>query len=444
MSVPAEVRYARSRDGIDIAYQVRGDGPQDVLFVPGFVSHLDLMWEIPPFAAIDEALSRCGRVTTFDKRGTGLSDRTLGFGSLEERMHDISAVLDAAGVERAHLFGISEGGPLALLFAASAPERVASVAVYGTFARLLRAPDHPEGLDPDLVEPFLEVVGDDWGTGRAMGYFVQGMPRTDDLVRATARYERSACTRQMATEILRLNIAIDIRAVLPAIRVPTLVLHSTDDPLVPVEAARYLAAHVPGARLVERPGDFHVSWDPDDLWFLPEVEASFGGEGPVRRPSQRALATVVFTDIVGSTEQAAAMGDRAWRSVLDRHDVTSSDVVARFGGRVVKSTGDGVLATFDSPSAGVECARELRARMSGAGVRIRAGVHTGEVELRDGDVGGIGVHIGARISALAGPDEIWVSRTVKDLTTGSGLDLDPRGHHLLKGVPEEWDLYAVV
>jgi len=444
VSGPPEVRYARSRDGIDIAYQVRSDGPVDVLFVPGFVSHLDLMWDLPPFAAISDALAGCGRLVTLDKRGTGLSDRTLGFGSLEERMHDITAVLDDAGVERVHLFGISEGGPLALLFAASEPDRVASVAVYGTFARLLVAPDQPTGLDPDLVTPFLDAVVDAWGSGAAMRFFIQHMPRSDDMKRAAARYERSACTRQMAAEILRLNIEIDVRAVLSTVQSPALVLHTSDDPLVPRDVARLLADQLPHARWVEHPGDFHVSWDPDDLWFLDEVVSFIAGERPARRPGRRALATVLFTDIVGSTEQAAAMGDQAWRGVLDRHDHLCATAVARHGGELVKSTGDGMLATFTSPSAAVDCARELRRRLSDLGVRIRAGVHTGEVELRDGDVGGIGVHIGARIAALAGADEIWVSRTVRDLTTGSGLVLEPRGRHSLKGVPEEWDLHAVV
>lgn len=444
MSAVPEVRYARSPDGIDIAYQVRGDGPVDIVYVPGFVSHLDLVGDIPPFGAIVDRLSEVGRVVTFDKRGTGLSDRTLGFGSLEERMRDITTVMDAAGVADAHLFGISEGGPLSALFAATHPDRVRSLALYGTFARLLVAPDHPVGIEASLIESFLPLLHDRWGSGRALGFFVQHIPRTDEVRRLVARYERSACTPQMAVDILRLNVEIDIRALLPSVRVPTLVMHNDGDPLIPVGTARHLAAHLPDARFLSEPGDFHASWHPDELWFLDEVQSFFGGERRARPESQRALATVLFTDIVGSTEQARAMGDLAWRRVLDRHDEAGAEVVGRFRGHLVKSTGDGLLATFDSPSAGVGFAQELRTRLPDVGVRIRAGVHTGEVELRDGDVGGIGVHIGARISALAGADEIWVSRTVKDLTTGSGLALDPRGHHPLKGVPEEWDLYAVV
>lgn len=443
MSAVPEVRYARSPDGIDIAYQVRGDGPVDIVYVPGFVSHLDLVGDIPPFGAIVDRLSEVGRVVTFDKRGTGLSDRTLGFGSLEERMRDITTVMDAAGVADAHLFGISEGGPLSALFAATHPDRVRSLALYGTFARLLVAPDHPVGIEASLIESFLPLLHDRWGSGRALGFFVQHIPRTDEVRRLVARYERSACTPQMAVDILRLNVEIDIRALLPSVRVPTLVMHNDGDPLIPVGTARHLAAHLPDARFLSEPGDFHASWHPDELWFLDEVQSFFGGERRARPESQRALATVLFTDIVGSTEQARAMGDLAWRRVLDRHDEAGAEAVGRFRGHLVKSTGDGLLATFDSPSSGVGCAQDMRERMARIGVRIRGGLHTGEVELREGDVGGIAVHIAARIAALAGDDQVWVSRTVKDLTAGSGLQLEPCGRHALKGIDEAWELYAV-
>ena len=443
MRAPVDVRYAHSHDGIDIAYQLLGDGPVDIVFVPGFVSHLDLMWELQPLAAIGDHLSQIGRVLTFDKRGTGLSERTLGFGSLEARMHDIRAVMDAAEMPEAHIFGISEGGPLALLFTAHYPDRVASLALYGTFARLLAAPDYDIGVAPALVRSFYAVVHDRWGSGGALRSFIQRIPASDELRQLIARYERNACTPQMASDILRLNNEIDIRSLLPTVRVPTLVLHTSGDRLVPVATARYMAEHLPDARFVEQAGDFHIPWDPTELWFLEEVEDFFVGERPRKHPSERVLATVLFTDIVGSTEQAAAMGDRVWRQVLDRHDSACAKAVGRFGGRLVKTTGDGVLATFDSPSSGVECARAIRARLTDVGVRVRAGVHTGEVELRRDDVGGIGVHIGARIAALAGPDEIWVSRTVKDLTTGSGLSLTGRGRHMLKGVPEEWELFSL-
>lgn len=443
MTSSADVRYARSRDGVDIGYQVRGDGPIDIVFVPGFVSHLDLLWEIPTFAEIGDRLAAMGRVVTFDKRGTGVSDRTLGFGSLEERMHDIGAVMDAAGVESAHLFGISEGGPLALLRAANHPQRVSSVAVYGTFARLAEAPDFPEGLPQDLLDSLSPILEQKWGSGTAMRFFIHHIPKTDDVRRAIARYERSACTPQMARHIIELNVAIDIRPVLPTVTVPTLVMHNEADPLIPVATARHLADHLPDCRFTTRPHAFHASWNPADLWFLDELEGFFAGGRPPRPASRRTLATVVFTDIVGSTEQAAALGDQAWRTVLDRHDAACAEVVDRYGGHVVKSTGDGMLATFDSPSSGVECADELRRRLAGSGIRLRAGVHTGEVEVRGDDIGGIAVHIAARIAGLAADDRVWVSRTVKDLTAGSGLDLEPCGRHALKGIDEEWDLYVL-
>jgi class 3 adenylate cyclase len=439
----ADIRYAHSPDGIDIAYQVIGDGDVDIVFIPGFVSHLDLMWDVPYFAAIRDRLATIGRLVTFDKRGTGLSDRTLGFGSLEERMQDIRHVMDAAGVDDAHLFGISEGGPLALLFAANHPERVVSVATYGTFARMMGDVDYPIGMDPVLIEGFLAAVRKRWGSGRAMPFFLQNVPESREVEQSMARYERSACTPQMASEILQRNVEIDIRALLTTVRVPTVVLHSTGDPLVPVAHGRYLADHLPAARLVEQPADFHGSWRAEDAWFLDDLQTCFGADSPGRVPSStRKLATILFTDIVESTQHAVAMGDDAWRKVLDAHDDACAQAVGRFGGHLVKSTGDGLLATFDSPSAGIDCAREIRGRVSALGIKVRAGVHTGEVEVR-GDVGGIGVHIGARIASLAGTDEVWVSRTVKDLTTGSGLELVDRGRHPLKGVPDEWELYAV-
>ena len=439
-----DIHYAHSPDGVDIAYQVVGDGPIDIVFVPGFVSHLDLMWDVPWFAAIRDQLSSFGRLVTFDKRGTGLSDRNLGFGSLEERMQDIRHVMDAAGSGEAHVFGISEGGPLALLFAANHPDRVLSVATYGTFARLAAGDDHPIGVDPELIAAFLSAVHEQWGSGRAMSFFLQNVPESREVEQTMARYERSACTPQMADEILRRNVEIDIRGLLGTVRVPTLVLHSSGDPLVPVAHGRYLAEHLPAASLVEHPANFHGSWRAEDLWFLDHLRTSFAADAPARPPSStRKLATILFTDIVESTQHAVTLGDGAWRKLLDVHDDACAQSVGRFGGHLVKTTGDGLLATFDSPSAGIDCAREIRTRVSALGIKIRAGVHTGEVELRGDDVGGIGVHIGARIASLAEADEVWVSRTVKDLTTGSGLELIDRGRHSLKGVPEEWELYAV-
>jgi class 3 adenylate cyclase/pimeloyl-ACP methyl ester carboxylesterase len=444
MTAPAEVRYARATGGIDIAYTVFGAGPFDLVVAMGFVTHLDLQWQFPWFQAL-QALGQMCRVVIFDKRGTGLSDRSLGYGSLEERSDDIRAVMDAAGSQRAVVYGISEAGPMALLFAATYPERVQALVLYGTFARPCQAPGYPIGVSPEWAADFTERMTREWGTGRAFGAHIQHPTDPAEATRFLAQFERNACTPQMVREIEQRNFEIDVRSVLPTISVPTLVMHCARDPLVLVEAGRYLGEHIPGSRYVEIDGDFHGSWRMEDTLKLgpPFLEflGSIGFEE--RRPTAtRALATILFTDIVGSTERAAEMGDHAWREMLDKHDATAVERVAESGGRLVKTIGDGVLATFDRPSAAIEAARAIRDSVL-ADVEIRAGVHTGEVELRAGDVGGISVHIGARIAALAGPGEILVSRTVKDLVTGSGITLQDRGTHTLKGVPDTWQVYAV-
>jgi class 3 adenylate cyclase/pimeloyl-ACP methyl ester carboxylesterase len=437
-----DVKYATSGD-LRIAYQEFGEGPINLVIAPGFISNLDQIWDSPPIAPVLERLGRIARCVVFDKRGTGLSDRDLGFGSLEERMDDIRAVVDAVGFDRVALFGYSEGGPLSLLFAATYPERVTELALYGTMARIVVAPDYPEGMAPELREPLLQIVESEWGTGRALLPFIQHVPDTPAVRDKLARYERSACTPRMARHILERNIEMDIRAVLPAVTVPTLVLHSSGDPLVFAAWGRYLAEHVPGARYIEHDADYHMTWNGNEAWFVDEVESFLTGAAPAPAPTERVLATVLFTDIVGSTEKASAVGDREWRQLLDRHDSIAAERVTAFGGRVVKTTGDGLLATFDSPSRAVEGAQAIRDSLEGLGLELRAGVHTGEVERRGDDVGGIAVNIGSRIAGLAGSGEVWVSRTVKDLTTGSGIEFVDRGRHALKGVPDEWELFSL-
>ncbi|HUS62809.1 MAG TPA: adenylate/guanylate cyclase domain-containing protein [Acidimicrobiales bacterium] len=446
MTAPAEVRYARSSGDLDIAYTVFGDGPFDLVVVMGFVTHLDLQWQLPWYEAM-RAMGGACRVLVFDKRGTGLSDRSLGYGSLEERSDDIRAVMDAAGSQRAVIYGISESGPMALLFAATYPDRVQALVLYGTWARAAHAPDYPIGFRQERLDAFTDLLVREWGTGRAFGgIHVQHVPDTAEAGRFLAQFERNACTPQMVAEIERRNFEMDVRSILPTISAPTLVMHCAGDPLVPVEGGRYLGEHIADARYVEIDGDFHGSWRTEDTAKLipPFLEflGSIGFEEPPP-PATRALATILFTDIVGSTERAAEVGDRAWRELLDKHDATAAARVAEFGGHLVKTTGDGLLATFDGPTAGMGAARAIRESVAAFDVEIRAGVHTGEVELRGGDVGGIGVHIGARIAALARPGEILVSRTVKDLVTGSGIMLEDRGSHTLKGVPDEWQVYAV-
>lgn len=436
----SDIRYAPTKDGIDIAYQVTGDGPFTLVFVSGFVSHLDLNHEFHPYAEV-LGLSSVARTVLFDKRGTGLSDRSLGFGSLEDRMDDIRAVMDAAGVDEAVIYGASEGGPLALLFAAQYPDRVSKLLVFGSLVRGLWAPDWPAGYTPEQGERFLEMLLEQWGTGHAMANFVSGIP--EERRAEIARFERSACTPHMVEEIMRANLGIDIRSLLPTITVPTLIVHAKDDPICPVENARYMAEKIPGARYVEGPGSFHAPGSSEDSRWIAQAVLEFLGEDAPSQPSDRVLATVLFTDIVGSTERAAEVGDAEWKRLLDAHDEACRQHVARLGGKLVKTTGDGLLATFDGPSRAIEAARGIGASVSLLDLGIRAGVHTGEIERRGDDVGGIGVHIAARVASLAGGGEVWASRTVKDLTAGSGLEFQDRGRHALKGVPEEWELFSV-
>ncbi len=414
-----------------------GDGPQDLVFVPGFVSHLDLMWDVPFYANVAEQLARLGRLIVFDKRGTGLSDRSLGFGSIAERMDDIRAVMDAAGMPRAGLLGVSEGGPLAILFAATYPHRVTKLGLYGTFASWGNA-DDPEAAGPDVIEMVAPFARDNWGTGRVLPLVIQHVP--EEMIPLLARYERNSCTPKMVEEIMRSNMAIDIREVLSAVSVPTMVAHTKGDPLVPVALGRYLADHIPGARFFEMEGDFHGSWVHTAI--PPELIEFVAGDHRPRAPD-RHLATVLFTDIVSSTEHDVRLGDKGWRELLDRHDELARSEIERSQGRLVKTTGDGILATFDGPARAIECAQRMATATGPLGVKMRAGLHTGEVEKRGDDITGLGVVIARRVCDLAETDEVLTSRTVKDLVTGSGITFADRGAHTLKGVPDEWQLYAV-
>jgi pimeloyl-ACP methyl ester carboxylesterase len=439
MTEEAIVRYAKSGD-VDIAYKVVGSGPIDLIFVSGFVSHLDLIDEIPPFRANREWLSSFSRVVLLDKRGTGLSDRSLGFGSLAERMDDIRAVMDAAGLERASIYGVSEGGPLALLFTATYPDRVDKLVLSGTFARARSAPDYPGGwLDnPEMVIKLVEQV---WGTGQMLSFVIEGAP--EEAVPVLARYERSACTPHMAAHIMQCNSEIDVRSILPAINVPTLVAHAAEDRVVPIQQGRWLADHIAGAAFIELPGGAHVRWDAAST-VVPAFQEFLLGDAQAPDPDiDRALATVLFTDIVESTVRTAEMGDHRWRSLLDEHDRLARSDVERFAGRLLKTTGDGLLATFDSPHRGIRCADAIQRSARRIGVGVRAGIHTGEVEWRGDDITGLGVVIARRVCDLANDGELLASRTVKDLVTGSGISFGARGTHALKGVPDDWQLFAV-
>lgn len=438
-----DIRYAKSTGEIDIAYTVIGDGPVDLVYVSGFITHLDLSWELPHFAWLQH-LDGIARVITFDKRGTGLSDRSLGFGSIEERADDVRAVMDAAGSDTAVLMGVSEGGPMSILVAASSPERVRGLILSGTGARFSMSADYPYGVPEEDVEGTLELIRAAWGTGRVFDIFLQHPPDPEAALRFLARFERNSCTPAMAVEIMRRNLEIDVRPALSAVTAPTLVLHQTGDPAVPVESARYLADRIPGARLHEMPGDFHGSWRGEDSrQFLREVLQFLGAGGADAGPVDRILATILFTDITGSTQLAGRIGDSAWHELLDQHDSIAARHIDRCGGRMISTTGDGVLARFDGPARGIQCAQEIAEGLRPLGVRIRAGVHTGEVELRGGDVTGLGVVIARRVCDLASGDEVLVSRTVKDLVVGSQISFTSRGVHSLKGLAEHWELYAV-
>jgi class 3 adenylate cyclase/pimeloyl-ACP methyl ester carboxylesterase len=439
----SEVRYARSTGDIDIAYQTAGRGPIDLVFVCGFTSHLDMVWDLPFFNWI-LALDGVARIIMFDKRGTGLSDRSLGFGSLAERTDDIRAVMDACGVQRAALWGISEGGPMCVLFAATYPERISHLILYGSGARFTSAPDYPYGMAVEDLAPMLDALAPNWGKGELLDMFIADPPAGADAKNARARFERSACTPQMMRDILQKNIEIDVRSLLPTISVPTLVMHNTGDPLLVVDHGRYLGEHIPDATYIERQGNFHGTWETQKLaWVLDEVREFIGGTAPQPPPVDRVLATVLFTDIVGSTERTASVGDRSWRDLLDKHDELARAEIGRCNGRLVKTTGDGILATFDGPARAIDCAREIATGSRGLGLGLRAGMHTGEIERRGQDIAGLGVVIARRICDMAADGELLASRTVKDLATGSGITFADRGSHVLKGVPDDWQLYAV-
>jgi class 3 adenylate cyclase len=388
-------------------------------------------------------LPRFGRLITFDKRGVGLSDRTAELPTLEQRMDDLRAVMDAADCERAAVVGMSEGGPTALLFAALYPERVSALVLWATFARVAWAPDYPDGIDVQEAEAFMGQIEESWGHGRVLPLIgTQDAPDDEATRRRFARYERAAATPAMAAAANRFSLYIDARHALSSISAPTLVIHRTGDPLINVVHGRYLAEHIPGARLSEYPGDFHESAMGKDEEVLDEIEEFLTGTRH-EHEIDRVLKTIMFTDIVGSTEQAVSMGDRRWHDVLDAHDSAVRGQLEQFHGQEVKTIGDGFLAAFDGPARAIRCAQAITDKAADMGLEVRAGLHTGECEARGEDLAGIAVHIGARVGSLAGPSEVLVTSTVRDLVTGSGVEFRDRGTHELRGIPGEWQLLAV-
>jgi len=430
-------RYAKSGD-VHIAYQVFGEGPLNLVLAPPFVSNIENYWDEPDFSRWLLRLASYARVVMLDKRGTGMSDRVSELPGLDERIDDLRAVMDAAGMEQAALLGMSEGGPLTALFAATYPERCRALVLYGTFARFASWLPTEEAL-----AEFLGYIDQAWGTGGSLPLFAPTRANDPSFQRWWGRFERLGASPAAASALMRMNSQIDISGILPTIRVPTLVIHRTEDVTINVEGGRYLAEHIPGARYLELPGTDHIPFVGDNADEIADAIEEFltGARAPVT--VDRVLATVLFTDIVGSTEKAAALGDRRWRDLLDNHHATIRRNLARFRGHEIKTTGDGILATFDGPARGVRCACAIADEIRPLGIEVRAGLHTGECEMIDDDVGGIAVHIGARVASLAGAGEVLVSSTVKDLVAGSGLRFGDRGSRSLKGVPGEWRIFAV-
>jgi class 3 adenylate cyclase len=434
------VRYAKSGD-VSIAYEVTGDGPLDLVLVPGFVSHLDSDWDHADSAHFLRRLASFSRLIRFDKRGTGLSDRPAGLPDLETRMDDVKAVLDAVQSERAALFGYSEGGPMACLFAATYPQRTSALVLYGTYAKR-RDPDEDYPWAPtwEARKAYAAEIERTWGATSDLGTMA---PNADETMERwwNAR-ARAAASPAAARDLILMNSQIDIRHVLPTIGVPTLVMHRSGDRDSRPEEGRYIASRIPGARFVEVHGDDHVPWVGADE-IVDEIEEFLTGARPSAEPD-RVLATILFTDIAGSTRQAVELGDRRWRAVLESHHAEVRRQLARHRGREIDTVGDGFLAAFDGPARGIRCACAIRDAVRSLGVAVRAGLHAGECVLIEGKIGGIAVHTGARVAAEAEPDEVLVSSTVRDLVAGSGILFEDRGSRELKGVPGEWRLYAVV
>jgi class 3 adenylate cyclase len=439
--MPPTTLYARTGD-LSIAYQVLGDGPRDLVLVPGFVSHLEWAWEEPSLARFLERLASFSRLITFDKRGTGLSDPVDAPPTYEERMDDLRAVMDDADSERAAIIGVSEGGAMAALFAAAYPQRTTALVLYGAYARLSSAPDYPEGFPRETLEKYLLGLIEGWGRPEQLRLWAPTRAGDARLATWFAAFQRMGASPGMARKLVLSYPDLDVRGVLGAIKVPTLVLQRSGDPQVRVPLGRYLGSHIPNARYVEIEGDDHLFFVGDTDAVLGEIEEFLTG---VRRGPEpdRALATVLFVDIVGSTDIATAMGDRRWRDILIAYTELVTRLVSRFHGRLVKTIGDGILATFDGPARAIRCAAAIRDGVHAFGVEVRAGLHAGEVELLGDDVGGVAVHIAARVIAEAGPGEIVTSSTVKELVAGSGIAFVDAGLHSLKGFPDRWRLFWV-
>lgn len=436
----AVTQYAKSGD-VHIAYQITGAGSLDLVMVPGFVSHLELAWDDPAMVHMIERLGSFSRLIRFDKRGTGMSDR-VPVATLEERMDDVRAVMDAVGSVKATIFGISEGGPMSLLFAATYPERTTALVLYAAFAKRLWSPAYPVGVPELDRQAYLDLIERQWSGEADLSIVAPSLAHDAKARERFAAVRRMSASPGAALAIARMNSEIDVRHVLSTIHVPTLILHRAGDRDVTIENGRYLAAHVAGAKLVELPGGDHLLTTGDTHALVDEIEEFLTG---VRHGSEpdRVLTTVLFTDIVGSTERAAAMGDRRWGELKATHHTLVRRELDRFRGREVDTAGDGFFATFDGPARGIRCAVAIGQGVKQLGIHVRAGLHTGEVEIGHQGLSGLAVHIGARVMSLAAADEVLVSSTVRDLVAGADIEFGDRGTHALKGVPGEWRLFAV-
>jgi class 3 adenylate cyclase/pimeloyl-ACP methyl ester carboxylesterase len=437
-----ETKYARSGD-LHIAYQVIGDGPIDILWVPTWIWQIEHVWEEPRTASMLQRLSSLARFITFDRRGAGMSDRIVGAPTLEEQMDDVVAVLDAAGSEQAAVFAMLEAGSMACLFAATHPERTRALILYAATPRMISAPDYPWPLSREEREIAARALPERWGTGESVLSLTPSDGKSERFRQWAGRLERLAASPNMAQAFFRMHSETDVRPVLPSIQAPTLVLHRAADQFIDIRHSRYLAEHIPDARMVELPGQGTLPFGSGQDELVGEVEEFLTGARHAPDP-ERILATVMFSDIVDSTRRAAEMGDRSWRGVLESIDGNIETELGRHRGRLVKKMGDGLLAAFDGPARGIQCAAAIRdGALAGYGLEVRSGLHTGEIELLGTDVGGLAVHIGARVGALAGAGEVLVSNTVKDLVVGSGIVFEDRGEHELKGVPGAWRLWSV-
>lgn len=438
-----KTHYAKSGD-VNIAYQISGQGPLDLVIVPGWISHLDMDWEDPTYPRYIKRLTQFCRVIRFDKRGTGLSDPDVGDFTLDDRMDDLRAVMDAAGSEQAAIMGASEGGILTLLYAASHPERVRAVILAGAYPRGSAAPDYPQGAEMASSFDWIEQhVRESWGDGSTLDRLWPAMKDIPEFRDYVGRYERASQSPKSGLVHLGWARDVDVRPAARALSVPCLVLHRTGDLLCPISGGRWFAENIPGAQFVEQPGNEHLIELGDSSVFLDALEKFLTGNQSATVEVDRVLATVLFTDIVDSTNKLAKLGDRRWREILEQHYALLRDQIARYRGREIDTTGDGMLATFDGPARAIRCGMAMRDAVRRLGIEIRVGVHTGECEVRGEKIAGIAVHTGARIMAEAGASEVLVSSMVKDLVAGAGIDFTDRGQYSLKGIPGQWQLFSV-